>query len=108
MTIYQRIQELAKIRKISIRQLEQTLNFSNGTIRKWKNTAPIGRLSQVADYFDVTVDYLLGKEENRNEKKPDLSQNQRLVATHIDDDTPEEERQQIINFIENLKKARGN
>ena len=28
------------------------------------------------------------------------------IMAHIDDDTPEEERQQIINFIENLKKAR--
>jgi transcriptional regulator with XRE-family HTH domain len=59
MSIYQRIQELAKSRKISIRQVELDLKFSNGTIRKWKSSAPTQRLTKVADYFNVTVDYLL-------------------------------------------------
>ena len=61
MTIYQRIQDLAKARKISIRQVEHDLNFSNGTIRKWDSSAPTQRLTEVANYFSVTVDYLLGQ-----------------------------------------------
>ena len=42
------------------------LGFSNATATKWKNgSIPQGStLQKIADYFGVTVDYLLGKTEN--------------------------------------------
>lgn len=64
MTIYQRIKDLTNSRKLSIRELEKRLNFSNGTVNKWKTKAPSEKLEQVADYFDVSVDYLLGRDGN--------------------------------------------
>lgn len=66
MNIYQRIQELAKARKISIRQLEHDLEFSNGTVRKWETSAPTQRLTEVANYFNVSVDDLLGANKLNN------------------------------------------
>lgn len=66
MSIYQRIKELCAQKNISVRQLEIKLGFSNGTIRKWNNSAPTERLSMVAKYFNVTVDYLiLGHVDNK-------------------------------------------
>lgn len=60
--LYLRISELAKQRKLSIRQLESDLNFGNGTINRWKHTKPgVDKLQLVADYFNVTTDYLLGR-----------------------------------------------
>lgn len=59
MTIYQRIQELAKRRKISIRELEKQLGFSNGTLNKWKDSAPSDKLATVAQYLNTSVQYLV-------------------------------------------------
>ncbi|MFL2028126.1 helix-turn-helix domain-containing protein [Loigolactobacillus zhaoyuanensis] len=70
MTIYQRIKELANEKNISIRELESELKFSNGTMSKWKESATSEKLQTVADYFNVTVDYLLGNKKNSNLNKP--------------------------------------
>ena len=40
MTIYQRIKELARLKGVSIRELEKQLGFSNGAINKWDVKAP--------------------------------------------------------------------
>lgn len=61
MSIYSRIKNLASEKKISIRELESQLGFSNGTLRQWKDSTKSASLEKVADYFGVTVDYLLGK-----------------------------------------------
>lgn len=50
--------------------LEVELGFGRGTLYKWNKSSPnTDRLSAVADYFDVSMDWLLGKTEFR--KLPD-------------------------------------
>ncbi|RBR46505.1 cro/CI family transcriptional regulator [Enterococcus faecalis] len=50
---------------MSIRQLEITLGYSNGYFSKWKKVSPNSEgLQKVADYFNVSVDYLLGRTDN--------------------------------------------
>lgn len=61
MTIYARIKDLADLRKMSIRELENILGFSNGTIRTWKKNAKSSNLEKVANFFNVSTDYLLGR-----------------------------------------------
>lgn len=61
MTIYERIKDLASKKNISIRELENRLGFSNGTLRQWKDSTKSSSLEKVADFFGVTTDYLLGK-----------------------------------------------
>ncbi|PEH49341.1 helix-turn-helix domain-containing protein [Enterococcus faecium] len=63
MNTYEIIKELAKEKKISIRQLEIRFGYSNGYLAKWKtNTPNSDELVKIADYFNVSVDYLLGRE----------------------------------------------
>ena len=58
--LYKNIQKICEAKGITVGKLEKNLNFSNATIRKWKNSSPsIENLKKVADYFDVTVDDLL-------------------------------------------------
>lgn len=65
MTIYERIEQLRKAQKISQGKLEKELGFSNGSVSKWKNSTPTPeRLQKIADYFNVTVDYLMTGENN--------------------------------------------
>lgn len=69
--LYEKIKELAKQKHISIKQLEETLKMGNGTIRRWdKNSPSVEKVQQVADFFNVSIYYLLGKEELKVYKEP--------------------------------------
>lgn len=66
MNAYEIIKELAKENRISIRQLEIRFGYSNGYLAKWKNNTPnADELAKLADYFNVSVDYLLGRTDNK-------------------------------------------
>ena len=66
MTLYERIEDLRNSRHISQGKLEKELGFSNGSISKWKTSTPTpDRLQKLADYFGVSVEYIMnGKEPN--------------------------------------------
>lgn len=55
------IKVLCDSHNISIWKLEKSLSFANATIRRWNSNSPgIDKVKSVADYFGVSVDYLLG------------------------------------------------
>ena len=59
------IKELAKKRGISLNQLEEKLGIGKNSLYGLKRNQPSAeRLQQIADYFDVSIDYLLGRTEN--------------------------------------------
>lgn len=67
MNTYSRIKELADTHKISISELERTLKLSNGSVSKWAKSMPNSKyLTKVADYFDVSTDYLLGRTDKKH------------------------------------------
>ena len=70
MILYEKIQTLCKEHKVSIRKLERDLDFGNNTIGKWKTSTPnADKLQKVADYFNVSTEYLLtGKEKEGGEE----------------------------------------
>lgn len=62
-TIKDRIKALADARGIALAKLDAELGFGNGTIGKWDRYAPSSdKLQKVANYFEVSTDYLLGRE----------------------------------------------
>ena len=51
--------------------LERSLGFSRGSITKWKASSPSSeKLKQVADYFNVSTDYLLDREDFITQRIP--------------------------------------
>lgn len=65
--IVERIKELCDQRKITIAELERKLDFSNSSIRKWNTASPsFDKMKKVADYFDVSTDYLIGETDHKN------------------------------------------
>lgn len=81
MNTYEIIKELAKRKKMSIRQLEITLGYSNGYFSKWKKVSLNSEgLRKVADYFNVSVDYLLGRENKNISKRVDLSEDDTVFS----------------------------
>lgn len=67
MSIVKKIKDLAYEKGMSIAALERKIGLANGAIYKWDKSSPtIDKLSKVANYFNVSTDYLLGKTELRN------------------------------------------
>lgn len=98
MNTYERIKELAKEKKISIRQLEMNFGYSNGYIGSWKRQTPNSlELARIADYFGVSVDYLLGRDELPQRK---LGSKGDLIATHVDEDVSEKDMEDILKYID--------
>lgn len=65
MTLLDRIKTLCDAKGETLASLERQLHFGNGTIRRWGEAIPSGdKLTKVADYFHVSVDYLLGRIDN--------------------------------------------
>ncbi len=107
MTIFlDRVKLLAKEKKISMAELEREIEVSKNTSYTWKTKVPNSNtLEKVADYFDVSADYLLGRTNLKRYVIPD--ERFQTVAAHIDKDATDEELEEILQFIEfkkNLKK----
>lgn len=65
MNILERIKELSKKHDMNVYQLEEALGFGRNTIYQWNKRVPgIDKLQKVADYFEVSTDYLLGRTDN--------------------------------------------
>ena len=59
------IEKLCNIHDISKGELEKTLNFSNALISKWNESYPkADKIVAIAQYFNVSSDYLLGLTKN--------------------------------------------
>ena len=76
MITFERIKELAKKQGKSLNKVEEDLGYGKNVLYRLKNSNPsTERLQEIADYFDVSVDYLLGREEKETPKHVDLSEN---------------------------------
>lgn len=66
LSLVEKIKELSSEKKITIAELERKTGISNGQIRKWNTSTPgVDKLKLIADYFDVSVDYLLGRTDKK-------------------------------------------
>lgn len=85
MTLSDRIQLLLDKTKTSQSELEKILGFGKGTITKWKGTtAPSAdKLQRIAEYFGVTIDYLITGYTDNNISNPC-----RDCGLSYDDDDP--------------------
>ena len=117
--IVDRIKELAEEKKITISELERKADVGSGTIGRWDVRTPgIDKVQKVADYFDVSTDYLLGRTDKRNyydlnekdkrdiqkqlqEMIDDLSSNGALAFSKEDGDMDEHTKELLIMSLEN-------
>ena len=86
MTVFERIEQLRKAQNLSQGKLEKELGFSNGSISKWRNSTPTyERLQKVADYFGVSVEYLMTGETPAEKKEVTLTpRDERDIAKDLD------------------------
>lgn len=96
--IGERLVELRKRRGLSQQEISDTLQVSRGTYSLWetdKRRPELDSLIALADFYGVSVDYLLGRE------------TQTLAASRFDDpmiDLSDEARKSVEEFIEFVRK----
>lgn len=91
MTVFDRIEQLRKTQNLSQGKLEKELGFSNGSISKWRNSTPTyERLQKVADYFGVSVEYLMTGETPEEKKDVTLTRRDERDIEKILDQTREQ------------------
>lgn len=66
MTIVDRIRMLCINNGMTLTGLETELGIGRGIIKRWEKSSPnMDNIQKVADYFHVSVDYLLGRDETK-------------------------------------------
>ncbi|MBK5076258.1 helix-turn-helix transcriptional regulator [Lactococcus lactis] len=103
--LYERLQELIKKSNKSMNQIERELGYPRNTISSYKRQNPsTKRLDELAEYFNVSVDYLLGRTENRKEDLTD-EENDLVRAFRIEaEDMTEEEQAQFNKSLKDMMK----
>lgn len=123
----QRIEQLLKENGIQKKDFLAELNLNKNSFSAWRSrgTIPSGAtLQKIADYFSVTVDYLLGKEEKEDKKEKLPASNEELLemirqqnktkgtaffcgANGKVIDVPPEAESLILNLIDTLEKNKN-
>ncbi|KGR83513.1 helix-turn-helix domain-containing protein [Lysinibacillus odysseyi] len=105
MTTLERVKELCKSRGITVKRLEEELEIPHNTIYQWKRVAPsLDKIQKVADYFDVSIDYLLCRTDVKNLIEDNTVQT--FAAHHDGEEWTEEELEEIERFKEFVKMKR--
>lgn len=101
MTFANRLKDLREENKLTQAELAQKFNITSQTISQYERgirTPDFALLNSIADYFGVSVDYLLGRTNIRNYEE-------NTIAAHTDDRTQqlsEEGRKKLDDFIDYL------
>lgn len=107
MTFIERLNTLMKQKNISKAFLTKELHIGKNQIKYWEdnNTIPDGTtLLKISDYFDVSVDYLLGKTDKKNKATPEeqpISPKQKLLLD-VSADMTDEDIKKLIEYADLL------
>lgn len=84
MNSVERVKTICKDRKIPISKLERDLGYSNGYIGQLrKGTFPNDRLKEIAEYLEVSIDYLMTGKEKEGGESYYLNDETREIAQEI-------------------------
>lgn len=107
MTLFERISYLAKKQGLSVFDLAEKLNLSRNSIYSWKKSSPKAEtLEKVAEYFDVTTDYLLGRTDNPNSNNLEEDEITTFFRVNTEDLTESEKdqlREELKEYLEFMK-----
>lgn len=92
------IQELCKQANTNITNLSLELGWGNGAIGRWDRNIPsIDKVQKVADYFNVSLDYLAGRDTPEPKLTADETELLQLFRQMSD-----KERQRLIGRAETI------
>ncbi|MCE2078524.1 helix-turn-helix domain-containing protein [Streptococcus thermophilus] len=78
---FEKVRELARKKGLSLNQVEEKLGYSRNTLYSLKRQKVSSeRLQEIADFFNVSTDYLLGRTDN-----PAIATDEQTSPDDIDD-----------------------
>lgn len=103
-----RLRDLRAEKNISQRKMAEMFSVSQGTYNNWEqgNTQPsIEQLIELARFFGVSVDYLIGNSDDEGYIKIQEVMSRDDIATlHTVNTLPEDSKQLLMDFIASLEK----
>lgn len=103
----ERLKKLRAKKGITQEKLATDLNIPESSIRRLEiadGVPRMDRLKQIADYFGVSTDYLLGKNDNQNKEKGFLSDDHVMHAAEIFSKLSKEEQSNLLNLMQGMAK----
>lgn len=81
MTPFDRLKKLADKQGLSVNEVEEKVGLGKNTLYSWKKKTPSGtNLTKIADYFNVTTDYLLGRTDTPQFTRKDERDVQKILT----------------------------
>lgn len=110
MTVFERIKNLAKNHSKTMKQVTLDLNYSENYFYTLKNgkQPSAEKLNEIADYFGVSVDYLLGRTDNPHnaeseDEYDDLVMMFRKNEMEIPEEKRDEYRREVLKLMDFVK-----
>lgn len=100
------IRKYRKDRGLTQEQLAEALGVTTGAVYKWeaeKSLPEIGMLMEIADFFDMSVDVLLGYEVRKNDKENMLKRINELVRSRNPKEVEKEAEKVISKYPNSFK-----
>lgn len=112
MSFWERFYQLCLENHTKPNPVASKLNISSATVTRWKNGGipNSNKLELIADYFDCSTDYLLGKTDI---KKEPTAQNEQPVSEELQklinasSSLSDEEATKVLEFVEFIKSQRN-
>ena len=103
-----RLRDLRAEKNISQRKMAEMFSVSQGTYNNWEqgNTQPaIEQLLELARFFGVSVDYLIGNSDDEGYIKiQEVLSKDDISTLHTVNTLPEDSKQLLMDFIASLEK----
>lgn len=109
--MYEIFEKLLKKNGVTAYKVSKETGVTQSTLSDWKrgrSTPKTDNMKKIADYFGVSIDYLMTGKDSTPEENPidlDYAKNETerklLVLCRKANDVSEEEREDIINLFEN-------
>lgn len=103
----QRLRQLRNERKMTQEELSEKFFINKSSISRYENNTQMPELElllRISNFFDVSLDYLIGKTENRNSNVYTTTVNNHTYTIEIDKGIKKEITQEDLNeMIKKLK-----
>lgn len=100
-----RLYKLRKEKELNQSDLARSLSVAKQTVSNWENgnrKPDSDMLIKIADYFDVSVDYLLGRTDNRNYSIIKTNYKGKEIELVVNSKSNSYTQEQIQNLIDKL------
>lgn len=111
--MYEIFRKLLEEKGVTVYRVAKETGISSATFTEWKNgsyTPKQDKLQKIADYFGVTLDYLVGNETETKNSESDTERKIRILtwkSEQLNDSDREEVLRHFENTIDLYLKAKG-